>query len=54
MFNGVSPLTAGFAALNFALLALAATALAVEPNNWFDAEINHEPLFESRAVASLN
>ncbi len=48
MFNGVSPLTAGFAALNFAL-----PALAVEPNNWFDAEINHEPLFESRAVASL-
>jgi hypothetical protein len=54
MFSGVFPLTAGFAALNLAHLALAATGLAGEPNNWFSAEINQEPPFESRVVAGLN
>jgi hypothetical protein len=48
MFGGGGlSLTAGFAALNLARFALAATGLAVEPNNWFGAEINLE-------TASLN
>jgi hypothetical protein len=47
MFGGGLSLTAGIAALNLAQFALAATGLAVEPNNWFSAEINLE-------TASLN
>jgi hypothetical protein len=47
MSGGGLSLTAGFAALNLARFALAATGLAVEPNNWFGAEINLE-------TASLN
>jgi len=48
MFGGVLSLTAGFAALNLAQFALAATGLAVEPNNWFSAEINLEATFREQ------